>query len=187
MAGLDSAFKRDALAAAIGHLEETSTGEPRLVIDLIERIVPPRGGVIDFVASVARLADIFHAYGVREVLGDQFASIPLAAEFKRHGITLTELTATSRSKLEHYTKLREAFYARRVSLPKHEVLLREFRDLQETITAGGTVRIDHPVGGSSDCASAVTWCGAAIELSKGKSWFEEWAESVDDEPDPYFW
>jgi hypothetical protein len=139
--------------------------------------------VIDFVSTVARLADIFRAYEVREVLGDQFAAIPLAAEFKRHGITLTEETATSRSKLEHFTRLREAFYARRVSLPRHEVTLREFRDLQETITAGGTVRIDHPVGGTSDCASAVTWCAAAIELSKGRTAWPEWAlSSLNDDP-----
>lgn len=182
--GVDMSFKRDAAAAAVGHTETTPEGEPRLVIDVVDRVVPA-GRPLDAPTLVARFAALFKRYGVARVYGDQFAAIPLAGEFRRHGIELVEETATNRSKLEHFGRLKEMFYAHRVSLPKHEKLLEEFRNLQERITGAGNIQIDHPNGGSSDCACAVTWCSAALVLGGEPSTAELWLRAYGITPEGY--
>jgi hypothetical protein len=154
------AFTRDAAVMAIAHAE----GD-RFVVDLIERLAPSPGQPLDAPATVARFAEILRAYDIRQIFTDQFAAVPLAAEFRRHGITLTEETATSMSKVKHYGGLREAFYARRVSMPKHEIALRELTQLEERITGSGNVQIGHPVGGHDDCASAIAWAFVALQFA----------------------
>jgi hypothetical protein len=170
VAGVDMAFKRDAAVLAIGHIERwmgsTDVREARrFVVDLVDRVAPASGAPLDAPAVVERFASTCKSYGVKTILGDQFGAVPLAGEFHRHGVRLDELTATSRSKFEVYGKLREALYARRVSLPQHEVALREFRQLEERVTGAGNVQIGAPnrSGAHDDCVSAIAWCFAAAE------------------------
>ena len=164
--GGDFSGKRDAAAMAIGHVEQGAAGEPsKVVIDLVDRVLPMPGVPLDMPSLVARFAQTMAAYRCTRILADQWSAVALAGEFRRHGIELVEETATNKSKLEHFGKAREAMYAGRVSIPGDAVLTRELRDLQEIATGAGNTRIDHPTSSSSDVACAVVWCVAAVELT----------------------
>lgn len=167
--GCDMAFTRDSASMAIGHLEATPADAadrtPMFVVDGVWRWTPKPGAPLSARGVVREMATICRRYGVREILGDQFAAIPLADMFADEGITLKEKTATNRSKLECWTALRERFYASKVSLPDLDVLLRELREMEERILPSGAVQIGHPkrAGAHDDCASAVCWLLAACE------------------------
>jgi hypothetical protein len=182
VAGCDFAFQRAAAVLTMAHEETGDDGAPKFVVDAVVRMVPMPGEPLDAPELVRRFADVMREYGCYRAVADQFAIVPLQGEFKRHGIELVEETATSRSKYDHFTRLKEALIARRVSLPRHDVLLRELRDLQEISTGGGNVRIDHASGGSSDAACATAWALAALALggSRRRPW---WADVEDADPE----
>jgi hypothetical protein len=171
VAGCDMAFKRDSAVLAIGHMEGHGEKDERFVVDLLRRWSPAPGAPLDSTAVVAAMANELKAYRLQRVLGDQFAVAPLKAEFDRHHVTLDELTATNRSKLDVYGGLRERFYGGRVSLPAHPTLLLEFRELQERLTKAGNIQIGAPnrVGAHDDCASATAWCFAAASGERAAS------------------
>ena len=169
LAGCDIALKRDSSALVIGHREpapqDSDDKTPMFVADGVWRWTPQPGSPLDARQVVREMARISRNYGVFRILGDQFAAIPLAAMFKEEQLNLVEETATSRSKLTHFTHLRELLYAGRCSLPAADVLLRELRELQERVTGGSNVQIGHPNRATAhdDTASALAWTVAQID------------------------
>lgn len=167
-AACDIAFKRDASVLAIGHLDVAGATlkkhERRFIVDGIWKWTPRPGEPLEVRAVVDQISTICHEYGLSDIVGDQFAALPLAAEFSTRGIKFEELVATNQSKLEFFTKLREAFYAGRVSLPNDETAIRELKELQERITSSGSIQIGHPsrVSAHDDHASAVCWLYATV-------------------------
>lgn len=167
---VDVALKRDRTILAIGHIEMIpDDSQLRFVVDGLWSWRPTPGVPLDARATVADIADICHSYRVTEIRGDQFCAIPLKQEFLDYGIELYEMVATSQTKIEAFTRLREAFYAERVSLPADSVALEEFRSLQERVTSGGHIQISAPdrTGSHDDVCFAVAWLHASALMGGG--------------------
>ena len=134
------------------------------VVDGVWAWKPERDAPLDAAKVVREMASCCQEYGVTQVTADQFAIVPLQEMFKRHGITLMEMTATSFSKFSAFSSLREAIYTKEISLPLDEDLLRELRELQERIS-GSSVQIaaPHRESAHDDRACAVAWLLASAK------------------------
>lgn len=184
-AAVDIGFKRDRSVLVIAHVEKVPfehlreqeavivraddltgqsvpmrrTWEPKLrfVVDGVWVWTPTPDAPLDAPKLVAAIADIVFPYGIREIHADQYSIVPLQGEFKRHQITLTELTWSSQSKLEAFNSLRESFYDSRVSLPNMPIIVEELTQLQEKIS-GNVVRFAAPGKQHDDVAHAIAAC-----------------------------
>lgn len=134
------------------------------MVDGVWAWTPAPGAPLDAGRVVREIAERCEAFGIERVTADQFAIVPLQEMFKRHGIKLVEMTATSFSKFSAFTSLREAIYSKEISLPEDHELLRELRELQERIS-GASVQISAPQRETAhdDRACAVAWLLASAK------------------------
>jgi hypothetical protein len=98
-AAIDAAFKHDAFVLCIGHVERVED-KSRFVVDLIRRWTPSAAEPLTSDSVVQQVAAECRRYRVTAVTGDQFAVVPLQAEFRRVDLTLKERPASAPSTLE---------------------------------------------------------------------------------------
>ena len=138
-----SGGRHDAFAIAIGHREGELT-----IIDALRGHHPP----FDTKLVVNECATLCKEYGVREVVGDNYAAAWVETEFKAAGIRYLR---SELPKGRLYVENLPAFTRRVVSLPDHPKLLRELRLLERRVHVGGKDTVDHGRVGSDDFANAV--------------------------------
>lgn len=138
-----SGGRHDAFTIAIG-----SRDGDRLRIDCLRGRSPP----FDPKQVVGEYAILLKEYGIREVIGDNYAAAWVEMEFKAAGIRYLR---SELPKGRLYIEGLPAFTRRTVSLPDHPRLLRELRLLERRAHAGGKDTVDHGQVGSDDYANAV--------------------------------
>ncbi len=125
-------------------------------VDLILRIVPPVGGEL-VLGDIRHLVyDLSaHGYEIQEVTLDSYQSADTIQQMKARGyrsdVVSVDLTA------EPYDNLKMALYEGRVLMYAYPPLQKELETLQEE-RRGNRRKIDHPSGGSKDCADALAAC-----------------------------
>lgn len=153
-----SAGRHDGFTLCIGHLE----GE-RFVCDLVRGRLAP----FDPRTTAEEFALLAQQYRCRKIVGDAFAGEWVAAAFRDAGATY-ETSPLNKSAL--YLESLPSFNRGGVSIPNHELLLREMRGLERRVHRSGKDAVDHPRHGSDDFANAL--CGAlyltATETRKPK-------------------
>lgn len=162
-----SAKTGDAAALAIGHIKnyiETDEGvKPYIVIDVVCRLVPPSGRQLE----LAEVRDTLYTlvqrgFRVRRVTLDGFQSTDTMQMLRKRHIS-SDLLSVDRQLLP-YSDLRDAIYEERIEFPhvmgrakrtdtgEVDVLVKELSELG--YDPSGT-KVDHPPGGTKDCADAV--------------------------------
>jgi hypothetical protein len=117
---------------------------------------PTPGRPLSFTPTLAEVAAICRAYGVRDIFIDQYNAQPAREALQRHGLYPTIVPTTPQSKSEMFTDLRTRIYEGAIELYRHEDLLAEF-GLLETVTTPGraTVRSRRVAGSHGDLVTAL--------------------------------
>lgn len=157
----------DAAALAIGHIREyvdTEEGlKPYLVIDVVARMLAPPGRQLELSDVRQVLYDLMDlGFKVKKVTLDGFQSTDTMQMLRKRGI-FSDLLSVDKKMLP-YADLRDAIYENRIEFPevvmKHKRIDREeidvlAKELSELGYAPNGEKVDHPQGGTKDCADAI--------------------------------
>jgi hypothetical protein len=143
---------KDAFAVAIAHRDGDLT-----VLDCCRTIKPP----FNVSTVIAEAADLCRRYGVREMLGDQYAAGFAIDGYAKHQITHLAMpfdTSTT------YLELLPLVNTAAVRLLDRADLLRELRGLERRRGPSGRDRVDHRRDAHDDAACAVARALVATAL-----------------------
>jgi len=159
---VDLGLKRDACGIAMAHCEDAGGDGPRVVVELMHRIVPPEGGEVQF-AEVRELILTLarRGFAIAQVSYDGYQSADSRQILRRHGLNV-KLVSVDRD-LEAYETLKEVLMQGRLRWHRYEPVMLECKGLE---LVEGT-KVDHRQGGSKDVADAVA--GAVSEAVLGWS------------------
>ncbi len=161
---VDLGLKRDACGVAMAHCEAGDGSEPRVIVDYVERIEPPRGGEIEFERVRSRICELRdRGFRIHQVSFDGWQSVDSRQILARRGFAVKEVSVDRSGRA--YETLRELVNQRRVTWPPCETLERELRALE---WVRGT-KVDHPPGGSKDVADAVAAAVTEALAAQGSS------------------
>jgi hypothetical protein len=138
-----SAGRHDSFTVAIAHGEDG-----RFVVDVVRGRKPP----CDPAAVAAEYASLAKDYGCSVVHGDHYAGEWTANAFRAAGVNYQ---AAEKNRSELYLEGLPLWTRGLVSIPDHQVLLRELRLLERRSTRLGKDSVDHGRTGSDDYANAV--------------------------------
>ena len=139
---------RDLYVACIAHYEDKV-----FVVDLFHEFKPSfdDGGKKQIsISEVESFIELWHdRYQFKEVVLDQFNS---QSTIQRLGnrMNIRELTWTSKSKTQAFTKLRELFVGGNISLYRHEKAITQLKNLIVTYRAGGSWSVSGGAGAAVD-------------------------------------
>ena len=139
-----SAGRHDSFTLCIGHRQGTD--------GFVADVVRGRKAPFDPRQVAGEYAEVALSYGVREVVGDNYAGEWVARAFREAGV---EYRRSDMPKSGLYLEGVPVFQRGDVSLPNLPVLLRELRMLERRTARSGKDSVDHPVNGSDDYANAV--------------------------------
>jgi hypothetical protein len=158
-AHLDLSLTGDATGVVVGHVSEFVEVErgdavelmPVIRVDLVLRVLPPRGGEVRYDKIRALLyALLDRGMNIRFVSADSYQSADTLQQLRLKGM------ATGRQSVDRdprpYEFLKAAIYDGRLDLPEHEHLHRELLSLERDTRTG---KVDHLPGGSKDLADAL--------------------------------
>ena len=156
---LDLSLTGDATGVVVGHVPEfvrVRRGDqhelmPRIRVDLVLRVLPPRGGEVRFdMIRTLLYALRDRGMNIRFVTADSYQSADTLQQLrmKRFVPGLQSVDRDPRP----YQVLKAAIYDGRLELPHHDVLHRELLSLERDARTG---RVDHLPGGSKDLADAL--------------------------------
>ncbi len=142
----------DSMSLGIAHREGATA-----VLDVVREVQPPfsPGQVI-----IATFAPILHAYGCREVKGDNHAKGFVSAAFEGEGI---KFVASLLSKSDIYGELLPLVNTGVIELLDLPVLRTQLLALERRSMRGGRDSIDHPRGGHDDVGNAAA--GALVHVT----------------------
>lgn len=157
----------DAAAVAIGHISEyveTDEGlKPYIIIDALCRIQPPPGRQLE----IAEIREVVYqlmdrGFKIKKITLDGFQSTDTIQQFRKRHIFADLLSVDK--KMLPYSDLRDAIYEERIEFPKvygkqkrsepteYDIVMKELSELGYPQTGE---KIDHPNGGTKDCADAL--------------------------------
>lgn len=124
---------------------------PNIVFDFMLRVVPPKGGEINY----QKIRDMLYllqdqGLNLKWVSCDSFQSTDMMQLLRRKGLT-TGMVSIDKD-IEPYSFLKTAFYQRRIDCPAHEFVQKEIASLEIDQKKG---KVDHPDDGSKDVADAM--------------------------------
>jgi hypothetical protein len=165
VAAFDASFSKDPAALAI--LGRDPDDRKRLRLALV-RSWRPDGEELGFSAVLDEVARECRRFGVRHVVVDQHASVPVREHLQRAGVWAEQRTATASSRTAIFSCAKALLYSRRLELYRHEELLDELSRLEVSYAAGGAhIHIPRARGSHGDMAVAVAM--AAAELADSPS------------------
>jgi hypothetical protein len=157
---IDLSMTGDATGVACGFVDKfvkVKAGDenfellPNIVFDFMLRVIPPKGGEINY----QKIRDLLYALreqglNIKWISCDSFQSTDMMQLLRRKGYT-TGMVSIDRN-IEPYSFLKTAFYQHRVDAPTHKVAQKEIASLEIDQKKG---KVDHPDNGSKDVADAV--------------------------------
>lgn len=138
-----SGGRNDDAALAIAHREGR-----KVVIDLLRRFVPP----FDPYAVVGLMAADVQRFGVRTVIGDNYAAEFVARAFQSNGVRYEK---HKKNKSVLYSELLPRLCSGEIELTDDVALVSQLASLERRTRSGGKDIIDHSPGGHDDLANAV--------------------------------
>ena len=132
---------KDEFSLAIGHLE----GRTRVVDLVLGQLGSPH-------SIVSQYAAVLMQYGLREVVGDKYASGWVKDAFREFGISY-RYAAMNRSEI--YLEVGPLFATGLVKIPDDPKLIAQLRQLERRTGRQGKDQVDHPPHGSDDRSNAV--------------------------------
>lgn len=148
-----SGGRSDDAALAIAHKEGRT-----VVIDLAKRWAPP----FNPHHVISAMAEELKAYGLRRVIGDNYAAEFTASAFVENGIRYRK---SDKNKNIIYAELLPRLCSGDIELLDDERLVSQLASLERRTRSGGRDVIDHPPGGHDDLANAVA--GVAVVAAAG--------------------
>ncbi len=151
-----SGGRGDAFAMAIAHAERDVA-----VLDLLfERRAP-----FDADAVIAEIAALLRAYGIREIVGDDYGAELTVAAFRRNNV-IYKSADLNRSQV--YLNVLPLFTSGRVRLLDNDRLVHQFAALERRTSRSGRDSVDHPQakGAHDDAANAVA--GALVLVGSAR-------------------
>lgn len=142
-----SGGRSDDAALAIAHREGEQT-----IIDYARQWRPPHNPT----TVIEDMATELRRYGLRRVVGDNYAAEFVAGAFRANGITYKR---SPLPKAGLYLEFLPRLTSGLIKLPDNPTLAEQFCNLERRTRAGGRDIIDHPPGQHDDLANAVA--GAA--------------------------
>ena len=135
---------------------------PAFRFDFILQIRPPHGGEISFSA----IRDIIYRLSsaglpVKWVSLDSFQSVDTLQILHTKGYMTGKVSADVNPIV--YDVLKQGILDERVMAPTHDTALKELSTLEKVIQ---THKIDHPPGGSKDCADAMAGCAYGLFMRR---------------------
>lgn len=159
----------DKAGIAVGHIagykivtRKLSTGEeytvtvPHIVVDLMIRLVAPKGSEVQL-ADVKSFFMLMATAGVKfqTLTFDQWQSLSLIQDLTKAGTAMLVEEQSVDKTPEPYTELKNAYYEDRIDMYEYSIVLQELAGLERNEKTG---KIDHRPNGSKDVAD----CLAAI-------------------------
>lgn len=157
---IDLSMTGDATGVACGFVDkftkikagdETEEVLPNIVFDFMLRVLPPKGGEINY----QKIRDLIYALreqglNIKWISCDSFQSTDMMQLLRRKGFT-TGMVSIDRN-IEPYSFLKTAFYQHRIDAPTHPYVQKEIASLEIDQKKG---KVDHPDSGSKDVADAM--------------------------------
>ncbi len=153
-AAVDPAFRRDAFAFAITHVDDHG----RLIVDVIRRWLGNLDHPLNPRAVFSELVPLLRAYHIQSVFTDQYHFESLHQIALDFNFGLEEVTFTGQSKAAIYGDLQMLVNQQRIRLLDEPESLRELRSLERVLTGGGVVQISSPTGQHDDLATVIAIC-----------------------------
>jgi hypothetical protein len=152
IAAMDPAFKQDAFAFAIGHVEKSG-----VVLDVVKQLKRAPGAPPLNPDKLFReeIVPSLKAFNIATVHSDQYHFESLAQLALNLGFSIDSTTFTATSKANIYGNLKQLVNQGRIRLLDHPELLKELRQLEVQLGAQGNVSIAAPRGQHDDLATVV--------------------------------
>jgi len=161
VAALDSAFRGDTFAIAIGHFDEA---QEKAVLDVCEGFEGSKDSPVQLDLVIDRIAVLAKQYRFHTITGDQYAAEPIKQALRKEGVHMEEVTFSPSLKRDIYSNLKTVVNEGVVELLDNENLIRELKTLESRVTPSGNVQVGHPrLAGYHDdyatvCALVVREC-----------------------------
>ncbi len=167
VAAMDPAFRRDAFAFCIGHVDNQGV----FVVDLLRRWIKPPDGISGWSPTtiLQEIATLTKPYRVFQVATDQYHFDSLQQLALDMGLSIKQVTFSAGSKAEIFGNLRTLLNTNRLSLLDEPETLGELASLERKLNQGGTVSISAPPDRHDDMATVVALSAheAAWMIPKG--------------------
>lgn len=154
VAAIDPAFKHDAFAFTIFHLDE----DGMVVQDVVKRWKPVHGETLNPDKIFSEITPYLTNYGIVNIFSDQYHLESLQQLAMRRGFIIEGVPFKANNKAMIYGSLQQLLNQHRIKLLDHTETLRELRQLERKLTGGGTVQIAAPQGAHDDLATVVAIC-----------------------------
>lgn len=139
-----SGGRSDDAALAIGHRENGK----KVVVDLLRRYRPPCNPN----DVIAQMVGELRKYGVRRVMGDNYAAEFVSRGFQGLGIHYLK---SEKVKSALYLELFPRVCSGEIELLDNPQLVNQMAGLERRTRSGGRDIVDHPPGGHDDCANVI--------------------------------
>lgn len=150
IAAIDPAFKHDAFALTIFHLDE----DGKVIQDAIRRELPKGGKALNPDAIFSSFKQLLDSYGVVLLYSDQYHLESLQQLALAHGFLIEGVPFKATNKAMIYGSMQQLLNQGRLRLLDNETCLKELRQLEKKLTQGGVVQISAPTGQYDDLAAA---------------------------------
>lgn len=156
VAAMDPAFRRDAFAFSVGHVDDTGVFH----IDLSRRWIKPQETMIGWNPTeiLREIAALCAKYRVSQVVTDQYHFESLEQLALQMGLTIKKLTFTAGSKAEIYGNLRNLLNTGKLRLLDDPETYSELASLERRLSQAGGVQISAPPNMHDDMATVVALC-----------------------------
>jgi hypothetical protein len=162
---LDAAWKSDAFAFSLAHME----GE-RAIVDLARHWKPKRGQAVQFGPVLAEIVETMRRFGATQIYGDQVAAEPIKQALAQHGITFTQTVTLGRRASAIYGTLRAKTVSGQLELPDNPELVSQLKRLEVIIGPGGSERCEASTGHDDLAVSAALAVHQAVSHPVAKPW-----------------
>jgi hypothetical protein len=148
---IDPAFARDIFAISVQHREG-----PRVIVDRVEAMAPPRSGQgLSPTACLRRVRAICTEFHAPRALTDQHHAASLIDLANREGVKLEPIAWTATSKSERFETVRVLMRDRKLDIPDDKPLLRELSGISVRLLPSGHEQIQGRSGFTDDRVAAM--------------------------------
>ena len=155
VAAIDPAFRRDAFAFTIFHLDN----EGRVVQDVIRRF---KNNKLDEQLNpdsiLSELAPILKSFNIVTLYSDQYHLESLQQLAFKYGLIIEGVPFKASNKAQIFGSLQQLLNQGRLRLLDNSECLKELRQLERRLTQGGVVQISAPAGAHDDLAACSAIC-----------------------------